>query len=261
MRNIIIFILLLIRRVLTEIRIFCNEVITSVFPSFFLRSFFVFLIIGAFACTESSIEPTDSQLGLDYFPLEVGLYRVYEVEETIYTVLNTVISHYQLKESVVDSFANAENKISYIIHRKTRADDTQTWQLDSVWTARRTAKHAIMVEHNISYIKMVFPVEHTLQWDGNALNAKEELLYSYDLNIADTTLNDIEYKENYKVIQSDVVENSINRDERYEVYAKGVGLIIKNSITLKFCQQDCPEEKTIDSGRAFKATLLGYGKE
>ncbi len=61
------------------------------------------------------------------------------------------------------------------------------------------------------------------------------------------------------MIQSDVPENLVNRNQRQEIYAPGVGMIIKNSIILGFCTLDCPDEKTIESGRSIQLTLSSYG--
>lgn len=57
------------------------------------------------------------------------------------------------------------------------------------------------------------------------------------MNIADTTLMGNQFSNLTKVIQSDIKENLINRNESFEIYAKGVGIFIKNSIILEFCQQ------------------------
>lgn len=228
--------------------------------------FFGAILILIIGCSESKIDPSNNQLGLEYFPLETGQFRIYDAQEILFTVLGSDTTNFQLKESVVDSFTNVENSFTYIIHRETRLNETEVWQLDSVWTARRTANFAIMVENNRSIVKLVFPIEHGTQWDGNELNGLNEKLFTYDLNIADTTLSENQFSNLSKVIQSDIPENIVNRDERYEIYAENVGLIIKNSINLEFCQSKpdetpCPATKSIESGRIFIATLTSYGKE
>ena len=219
------------------------------------------LIIIFLGCSDSTINPNSNQIGLEYFPMQVGDFKIYDIEETNFSVLGSETSIYQLKESVADSFLNIENQFSYIINRETRINDTHEWVLDSVWTARVTNQYAVLVENNRSIMKLVFPIEHGLQWDGNALNSKSEKIFTYNLNIGDTILMENQFSNLSKIIQSDIEENLINRNESFEIYAKDVGLIIKNSIILEYCQTDCPETKTVDSGRIYKATLSVYGKE
>jgi len=225
------------------------------------RVFFSLFVLVFLGCSESTIIPDTTESDLNYFPIQTGQYRIYDVDEVIFTVLRSDTSHYELKESVVDSFLNSTNSITYVVNRETRLTTSEPWSLDSVWTARISNTQAVLVENNINIIKLVFPIEQGLSWDGNELNSRNEKQFTYDLNVPDTTLFENQFSDGLKVVQSDIPENFINRDERFEIYVKGVGLIIKSTITLEFCQMDCPETKSIDSGRIFKATLKEYGSE
>lgn len=221
-------------------------------------SLFVLISLG---CSESIIIPETAESDLNFFPVQTGQYRIYDVDEVIFTVLSSDTSHYELKESVVDSFLNTANSISYVVNRETRLTSSEPWSLDSVWTARISNTQAVLVENNVNIIKLVFPIEQGLSWNGNELNSRNEKQFTYDLNVPDTILFENKFSNNLKVVQSDIPENLINRDERFEIYEKGVGLVIKSTITIEFCQMDCPETKSIESGRIFKATLKEYGSE
>ncbi|MFT4535622.1 MAG: hypothetical protein ACI9P5_002991 [Saprospiraceae bacterium] len=225
------------------------------------RVFFSLFVLILLGCSESTIIPETTESDLHYFPVQTGQYRIYDVDEVIFTVLGSDTSHYELKESVVDSFVNTTNSISYIVNRETRLTTSEPWSLDSVWTARISNIQAVLVENNVNIIKLVFPIEQGLSWNGNELNSRNEKQFTYDLNVPDTTLFENQFSDGLRVVQSNIPENLINRDERFEIYAKGVGLIIKSTITLEFCQMDCPETKSIESGRIFKATLKEYGSE
>ena len=122
----------------------------------------VFFLLG---CSEEPLPPQTERVGFDFFPLQTGLFRTYEVEQVEFSVITSDTSRFQLQEVVVDSFLNAENDYSYILHRLTRADEGSEWQLDSVWTTRRTSTLAVVVENNISIIKLVFPVAADKEWD------------------------------------------------------------------------------------------------
>ena len=108
---------------------------------------------------------------------------------------------------------------------------------------------------------MVFPIENGTTWDGNILNASAQKLYSYDLDIPDTTVMEMAFSKPVKVIQSNIPENVVNRDQRYELYAENAGMIVNYGITLEYCTVDCPDEKTIEAGRFIHMTLKAYGEE
>ncbi|MEO9802061.1 MAG: hypothetical protein ABJF04_02385 [Reichenbachiella sp.] len=213
------------------------------------------------SCSESEVTSDTDRLGLNYFPLEVGDYRVYDVVETKYSVLGVTEEIYELKESVVDSNLNASNNLQYIIHRSTRANSTESWHLDSTWTAQKSTSIAVLTENNVPFVKLSFPIEHKLEWDGNRLNTRASETYWYDTEIPDTTLSDMVYQNIVKVIQSDRGEDFLGLENRSETFAPDAGLIIKESTILKYCQTDCNAEKEIQSGREIVMTLKEYGKE
>ena len=183
------------------------------------RFIYLFVWFGLlWSCDEATINPDENRLGLEYFPLETGRYSVYDVQEVNYSILGSDTSNYQLRQSVVDSFLNAENNFTYILNREVRTSDNEQWSLDSVWTARRSTSIGVVNENNVAFIKLVFPIENDLTWDGNKLNKNVSEQYRYDLELADTTVFNTEYKNVVRVIQSDVPENLVNRDERQEIY-------------------------------------------
>src|SRR5258708_35713521 len=67
-----------------------------------------------------------------YFPLRVGNYQIYQVNETDIQHSscndNSLPSKsYELKVLIYDSLKNAEGSYTYNIHRYTRPDSTQAW--------------------------------------------------------------------------------------------------------------------------------------
>ena len=213
------------------------------------------------SCSDSQIELDTDRLGLHYFPLEVGNYRIYEVEESIYSVLGVTTENYELKEFVADSNLNASNNLQYIIHRSTRANETESWHLDSIWTAQKSTNLAVLTENNVPFVKLSFPIEHELEWDGNSLNSLADEIYWYNTQLPDTTILDSLYQDVVQVVQSDRGEDFLGLENRSEIFAPNVGMIIKESVILKYCQAECSAEKEIESGRELVMTLKTYGKE
>ncbi|MEP3389351.1 MAG: hypothetical protein ABJO02_14250 [Reichenbachiella sp.] len=224
-------------------------------------SLILFLASFLFSCSESEVTLDTDRLGLHYFPLEVGDYRIYDVEESIYSVLGVTTENYELKEYVADSGLNASNNLQYIIHRSTRLNDAEQWQLDSIWTAQKSTSIAVLTENNVPFVKMSFPIEHQIEWNGNSLNSLTDETYWYNTQLPDTTLLDSLYQDIVQVVQNDRGEDILGLENRSEIFAPNVGLIIKESVILKYCQVECSTEKEIQSGRALTMTLKSYGKE
>lgn len=221
------------------------------------------------ACAESELDPDTDRLGLQYFPLEVGSYRIYDVVEKNYTVLGVTTDIYELKESVADSNVNAGNNLQYIIHRSTRANDTEQWKLDSVWTAQINTSYAVLVENNLPLMKLTFPIVHDSTWNGNALNSQSFDEYRFDTSLNDTIIAENEFQNLVGVIQQDRFEDILGLTEKSEIYAPDVGLLIKESTELRYCtEQDsngntilCDNIVQIEAGREITMTLKEYGKE
>jgi len=216
-----------------------------------------------FACNPKELMPDTTRVGFDFFPLQVGDFRVYEVEEITKTFLfGFDTARFQLKESLVDSFPGLGGDIIYLLHRSKRLSANDAWNLDSVWTARRNQSQAVIVESNVPYIKMVFPIDENKIWDGNKLNSADNDAYEM-LNLFTSFDTGLEvFEETLTVIQNEKLDSIDILDFRKEVYGLNIGLIYKSSSYLEFCDDiDCLGLKEIEQGRILKQTIIDYGKE
>ena len=130
--------------------------------------FITVILIGLlfWQCSETKeVNPED--LGTKYFPLNSGDYRVYQVDGVRYYAFNDSVEFsYLLKETVTDSFTNLESGISYRIQRQKKLNETEPWEIDSIWTARKDIRTAISVENNVPLIKLSFPIQEGKTWDA-----------------------------------------------------------------------------------------------
>lgn len=246
-------------------------------PSTFVYYLLGYLgIIGLlFGCAsdETSVRPTiDETLDTQYYPLTVGRYAIYNVEDIRYTVRDGIdTNQYQLRELVADSWIGAGGEIIYSLARYTRDSPEKEWQLDSVWTARKNERAVVVVENNVAYTKLVFPFRDALEWDGNALNNRPEL--HYQLTRTDSTLrqeigslwNDPTWNdqlaESRTVVQRQL-ETLVNDSVLTETYVPELGLLYKKTRILHYCaDDDCIGQKQIVSGRSYRQTLLTYGED
>ena len=221
---------------------------------------FLLIFLLCISCDSDTLEPDASRLGYTFFPLEKGLFKVYDAEEIQYSVLGFDTTRYQLKEVVADSFLNQTATYTYVIHRFSRPGENVPWGLDSVWTARQTPLQAITIENNVSFVKLIFPVKEEVVWDGNALNANETDNYVIKDAFGTKTYNDAEVRT-VSVLQGDE-EDLLIKDFREEIFAEHIGLVEKTFIKLAFCNDsDCFGQKVIERGRSLQLTLIDHGKE
>ena len=224
-----------------------------------MRNIYV-CVIGwiLFSCSDT-LEP--SKIGFNYFPLEIGDYRIYQIqqiEDSLFAATDT--AHYQLKELVVDTFST-QSELNYILHRFKRDLSTDKWQLDSVWTSRRTQNHAIVVENNIPFVKMVFPIRLDKVWDGTLFNASPPDEYQITEISGSMETPAGTFVDNLTVFENNERDTLIYQDIRQSIYALNVGLIYKNSSILDFCNTDPDCLGTLEFGIKFDQILTDYGKE
>ena len=224
-----------------------------------MRNIYVCVISWILFSCSDTLEP--GKIGFNYFPLEIGDYRVYQIQQIEYSLFAaTDTAHYQLKELVVDTFST-QSELNYILHRFKRDLSTDKWQLDSVWTSRRTQNHAIVVENNIPFVKMVFPIRLDKVWDGNLFNASPPDEYQITEISGSMETPAGTFVDNLTVFENNERDTLIYQDIRQSIYALNVGLIYKNSSILDFCNTDPDCLGTLEFGIKFDQILTDYGKE
>jgi len=224
---------------------------------------FVILLIATLtlqSCTKT-LEPDGDRLGYNYFPLEVGHFITFEVEEKNYTILDSTTQIYQLKEVVADTFTNLSGQKQYVLERFKRADENDTWQIDSVWSAVKTGSQAIKYENNTPYIKLIFPTANNLSWNGNAYNNYGEKTYRMTEFKTPRNYGEISLPNTIKVMMGND-SSLVTQVKREEIYALGVGLAYMKRINVRFKADELNLGKgIIESGKIEKFTIIDYGKE
>jgi len=209
------------------------------------------------------IEPLDPSLGQTYFFLNEGKFREFDVYEIRYHGVDISDTfRFQLREEVNEPFINDVGDSSYLIYRYVRANETENWKLDSIWTARVEQDFAVSVENNRPFVKMVYPVIVGETWDGNAFNTGD--VDQYEIKTFGTFFNlpnSLISFEKAMEIEQNIADDSITfRDNRREVFADSVGLIYKEYDVLKYCSlPECLGQRMIQSGRFYTETLTAHG--
>jgi len=229
------------------------------------------------ACSKSTFEETNLEMGYEYFPLEIGKYKIYQVDSVIYDTTGSGVtitnSTSFIQEKTVDTLLDNIGRVNYKIERFWRKAANEPWQLQDVWLTNRTDQTAERVEENLRFIKMVFPLTAGRSWDGNVFIDKTsnisvagetiEIFKNWQYEIVSVgemaTVGDTTYDEVAEIIQADS-ENFIELRSSREQYAKGLGLIYRKMRILdtQRIDENEPWESKAQKGFILTQWLLEY---
>ena len=227
----------------------------------------VFLMVS---CSDDQVVNSTLPDSQKYFPLKQGAWMIYQVDSTGYQTSNcqeqAVLLSYQLKEVVDSSFIDGTNEEAFRIMRYKRANASMPWQFINVWTAKLKNNSAERVEDNIRFVKLSFPVDSKVTWDGNAYNQYDEELYRYGQINQPYDMNSLHFNETAEVVQYRLDDTLIFKINKTERYAKNIGMIDKimdSTYNYINCGQFLDTVTGIirfrRSGISFRQRLISYG--
>jgi len=209
-------------------------------------------------------------LGLEYYPTTEGKYVVYDVDSTVYTDLpvDTLTFKFRVKERIADQFTDNEGQPAIRLERYIKKYDPKKpydsipWTIREIWMVNAGDKSVEVVEGNVRYTKLIFPVEAKATWNGNAHNTIGEWLYDYEYIDNKESIGSVSLDKVLLVSQKDF-KTLISYQNYNEKYASGVGLVQKEitDILSNRIVPGVPIEKRIETGLIYKQTLVNYGYE
>ena len=210
------------------------------------------------SCGDSGSHPVD--LAFDFMPLPINRFWIYEVDETIYFGEgDSEESHFFYRDVITSSYIDEVGNLVYFINRD-KSLDQNDWKNHSVFTLQIKRNALIRSFENQKDIPLVFPPKDQITWDGNAYNSLGEDMYRL-VNLRAYEVGDNTYQSTVKVIQEEDDDEITFRDNRYEVYAKGVGMLEQYFEVLTYCSRnDCLGEQIIDGGRFTHLKLINNGQ-
>lgn len=228
-------------------------------------SFLLFFLISVASCIPKSDFDPDTLIGPQYYPTKKGQFVVYEVRQTLHKSLAAdLMTHFYRKEVLADTFTDISGKPAYRIERFRRATHTQPWQIDSVWVLRKTNNRLIKIEHNRPFIKLVFPIKHGMRWDGNALNSFAAEQYKAEMLETPFKLDSQKILPQSLRIVHRADSSLVNKNLRYEVYAKDIGMVYKKTEVLHYINDSKNPfyaKDSIVSGIFLEEVALSWGVE
>ncbi|MEN7551453.1 hypothetical protein AAG747_26285 [Rapidithrix thailandica] len=223
------------------------------------------IVLSCAGCSESVIETGGKLRGEEYYPLVVGRYTDYDVHHILYHEFDEdEIFQYQMREVLADTFRNNEGQLVYRIEQLVRENESEDWEIDSVWTAYLDKARLIKQESNVPYIKLTYPLTLNKAWNGNATNTLDEELYTIDSVEHTWDTGELSF-DNAVTVRHQKDSSLIHKDVRFEVYAEEGGMVYKKSEVYQYINdsQDPDFGKNIIASGYFlemKARDTGYIK-
>jgi hypothetical protein len=226
----------------------------------YLPVLFVALIWASCAKDEEN-PPID--LGYDYFPVKIGHFIEYAVDSIAYDSEgdHDTLSYF-VREVIESEIVDALKEPALRIERYKKDSLDHDWELVDIWSAKRTSNNAQRIEEDKRYIRLVFPITNSAQWDGNALNTEEEWTHVYSEIGTSRNYDSLSFENTVTVLQREF-KSLIDDQYAYEVYAPGIGLIEKYYRVLETNVDYTidPVGENILGGVEYHFRIMDYGEE
>lgn len=173
------------------------------------------------SCKTESIQPEEILIGTEYYPVAEGQVTEFQVMQVEYKPNSVDTTRFKLKEVISEKVSDDGVTQEYNIKRY-RAAEGEEYVQDSLWAVRVSNKEVVKIENN-NWLKILsFPIQTKDNWNVNTYLNKPSDELSY------TNLNEVHsrYKSTIKTSYA-VSNNIIDKNERYCIYAQGVGLVYK----------------------------------
>lgn len=219
---------------------------------------FLILMTLLFSCGETENPRVD--FGLDYQPLEIGLYWEYEViQKVVFGENDAEETVFFLRDRVDYSYINAMGEFVYVLLRE-RSENRSLWEPIGNYAMQHTRNTLIRNFENKRTINLVFPPELGKTWDSEALNSQNQDVFKIDF-MGTIPVGEQSFPRSLKVLQEEEDDEITFRNNRYEVFSKGIGLVEQYYEVFTYCSRnDCLGQMIIDSGRLTHLKIVAYGK-
>lgn len=218
-------------------------------------SLFVLFLLVIASCKKDSSAP---QFHYEYFDLTHGRYIDYDVMEVEHDA-TLAVKHdtvrYQLRTLIGDTVIDNEGRVARKFIRFKRDNASLPWVQTDIWTTVIDQNRAELVEENQRVIKLVFAPTLSKEWNPNAFNMFEEM-EAYYKDIHDERTVGGMYFDSTLVVELDTFISLIDYRRKYEIYAKGVGLVRKYWKDLTISNFDT---LNVQFGTESFYTVIGYG--
>ena len=159
------------------------------------------------SCKKKTETPPD--VGYAYAPTTIGKYVVYDVDSTVYDDFfqDTTYFKYRIKEKLEEEYIDNSGRtaikmIRYIKTYNASVNyDQMPWVVKDVWSYLKTSTTLEVVEEDVRFTKLIFPIKVDATWNGNAQNTIGEWDYTYSYMDRTEIVNNVKF-DNALLVQS-----------------------------------------------------------
>ncbi|WP_268033687.1 hypothetical protein [Algoriphagus sp. PAP.12] len=214
--------------------------------------FYLLFTSGLILGCEREIEDPQMDPSIEYFPLLIGNYWVYEVDELIhYGENDSEESFFYYRDKIRSVYVNDAKEQVFIVERR-KSEDQENWTLLYEYTLLEREGSLIRTIQNQPLVILPAAIAEGTSWNGNLYrNAADD-----EFKVNFTQSNEL------KVDQENEDDQITFRDIRYEMFQKDVGMTELYSEVLTYCSRnDCLGDQLIDSGSKVHMKLVSHGSE
>jgi hypothetical protein len=217
------------------------------------------LLLLTFLGVNSCKQDDPVQMYYDYFPLDEGHYVVYSVHEVLVDqqIQQKDTFDYFIKTLVGEPVTDNSGRAAKQFERYYSSSANGPWTIHDVWTAIIDGPRGELVEENNRVIKLVFAPSEDDEWNMNAYNTLEGLDCYYSNLHQPYSVGSNSFSSTVTVEQEDF-SSFIDSRRKYEVYARGVGMVHKYFKDFIIINGD---PTNVKKGRELEMRLVSYGQE
>lgn len=179
------------------------------------------------SCKKNVVE-TPKDLSSDYHAMKTGDWWLYQMDSIKFygTGASPDTFKYQVRHRITDDQTSADGNTSFSIEIEHRKDTNYQWQFARAYSVRIDELEVIRKDFDIDELVLSKPFSVNKVWDGNQFNAQpRSTFYISSLHIPQE-VNGINYDSTVTILQEEQI-NLVNSYQGKEVYAKGVGMILR----------------------------------
>jgi len=244
-----------------------------------LSLLFYMTLLIATGCKKITGSPSATIQPTDYLQLQSGKYIIYRLDSTEFVNFGTqtVVVSYQAMDVIDSLITDNLGRPTWRVYRYlSDTTGTQPWVPNETYMITPTKQDVEVVENNLRFIKLVYPVQNGYSWSGNSyidvttdtfnvLTYMQGWNYTYDsVGLPFTTLGGVVSNSLTVNQQNDSIGNlgdptSFGEiDYSEEVYGQGIGLIYKNFLHQEYQPPNGSTSVGSTSGYGIRLNMLSH---
>lgn len=212
----------------------------------------------AFTACDDATEPADPY---EYYPLTIGHYVVYDVNQEVYSTGQTapVVTKWQERDEIDRIASDSAGIVTYIIARSTRNTSADYWQKVKEYAVHKYPDKLLTNIDNQPFLSLTFPIDSRATWNGNSYNSLDEQDCYYEPGVKTVKIGEQSFDNVLTVVERKDT-SIINKYVTIKQYGSGIGLISDDQTAFEFCQNDdCIGSGKVESGVHKTRKIIEFG--